>query len=96
MQAEDAAELEYNTAVNKYYNSLSTLASLKDNLELSNDVLKDSELLYKEGLSPLTDLLDAETTQRTAQANYNNQIIQVRIAQLEILNSTGKITNLLN
>lgn len=96
LQAEDAAELEYNNAVNKYFNSLSTLASLEENLALSNDVLKDSELLYKEGLSPLTDLLDAETTQRTAQANYNNQIIQVRIAQLEILNSTGKISNLLN
>lgn len=96
LQAEDAAELEYNNSVNKYFNSLNTLSSLKENLELANDVLGDSELLYKEGLSPLTDLLDAETTQRTAQANYNNQIIQVRIAQLEILNSTGKISNLLN
>lgn len=93
-QAEDAAALEYKSAVNKYYSSLSTLESLSGNLELANDVYKDSNLLYKEGLSPLTDLLDAETTQREAQANYNNQIIQVRIAQLDILNSTGKITTL--
>lgn len=96
LQAEDAANLEYQTAINSYFNSLSTLEALKDNLALANDVLSDSELLYKEGLSPLTDLLEAETTQRSAQANYNNQIIQVRISQLEILNSTGKISNLLN
>ncbi|MEB2775827.1 TolC family protein [Algoriphagus sp. D3-2-R+10] len=95
LQAEDAAELEYKNALNKYYNSISTLKSLDGNLDLANDVLKETTLLYKEGLSPLTDLLDAETTQRAAQANFNNQIIQVRIAQLEILNSTGKITNLL-
>ncbi|MEB2784052.1 TolC family protein [Algoriphagus persicinus] len=95
LQAVDAAELEYKNALNKYYNSISTLKSLDGNLDLANDVLKESTLLYKEGLSPLTDLLDAETTQRAAQANFNNQIIQVRIAQLEILNSTGKITNLL-
>ena len=95
LQAEDAAELEYKNALNKYYNSLSTLKSLDSNLNLADDVMRETTLLYKEGLSPLTDLLDAETTQRQAQANYNNQIIQVRIAQLEILNSSGKISNLL-
>jgi len=95
LQAEDAAELEYKNALNKYYNSLTTLESLDGNLDLANDVFEETTLLYKEGLSPLTDLLDAETTQRQAQASYNNQIIQVRIAQLDILNSTGKITNLL-
>ena len=95
LQAEDAAELEYKNALNKYYNSLNTLASLDSNLDLANDVFEETTLLYKEGLSPLTDLLDSETTQREAQANYNNQIIQVRIAQLEILNSSGKIKNLL-
>lgn len=95
IQAEDAAALEYKTSVNKYYSSLNTLRSLSDNLELANDVLKDTHLLYREGLSPLTDLLNSETIQREAQANYNNQIIQVRISQLEILNSTGKIRNLI-
>ncbi|PZX55436.1 outer membrane protein TolC [Algoriphagus ratkowskyi] len=95
LQLEDAADLEYKNAINKYYNSLTTLASLDSNLDLADEVMKETTLLYKEGLSPLTDLLDAETTQRQAQANYNNQIIQVRIAQLEILNSSGKITNLL-
>jgi len=95
LQAEDAAELEYKNAINKYYNSLSTLESLDGNLDLADDIFKETTLLYKEGLSPLTDLLNAETTQREAQTNYNNQIIQVRIAQLEILNSSGKISTLL-
>jgi outer membrane protein len=93
--ATDAAELEYQSAINKYYNSLSTLKSLEDNLALATDVLNETQLLYKEGLSPLTDLLAAEASGRQAQSNYNNQIIQVRLAQLEILNSTGKIKNLI-
>lgn len=95
IQAEDAAVLEYRTAVNKYYSSQTTLEALSENLALANDVVKDSYLLYKEGLSPLTDLLQAETTQRVAQSNYNKQLIQVRISQLEILKSTGQITNLI-
>ncbi len=94
--AEDKANLEYHNAINKYYNSINTLESLKDNLALAKTVISDTEVLYKEGLSPLTDLLAAETAIRVAQSSYNNQIIQVRIAQLEILNSTGKIKNLIN
>lgn len=94
--AEDNANLEYQNAINKYYNSINTLESLRDNLTLAKTVISDTEVLYKEGLSPLTDLLAAETAIRVAQASYNNQIIQVRIAQLEILNSTGKIKNLIN
>jgi outer membrane protein len=94
--AEDNANLEYQNAINKYYNSINTLESLKDNLALAKTVISDTEVLYKEGLSPLTDLLAAETAIRVAQSSYNNQIIQVRITQLEILNSTGKIKNLIN
>lgn len=95
LQLEDAAELEYQSSLNRYSSSLNTLRSLEENLALAKDVLKETSLLYKEGLSPLTDLLDAEATERQAQSNYNNQIIQVRIAQLDILNSSGKIKNLL-
>lgn len=95
LQATDAAELEYQNALKKYYNSLSTLNSLEGNLTLATNVLDETELLYKESLSPLTDLLAAESSQRQAQANYNNQIIQVRLAQLEILKSTGTIKNLI-
>lgn len=94
--AEDNANLEYQNAINKYFNSIHTLESLKENLALAKTVISDTEVLYKEGLSPLTDLLAAETAIRVAQSSYNNQIIQVRIAQLEILNSTGKIKNLIN
>jgi outer membrane protein len=94
-QAVDAAELGYQNALKSYYNSLSTLKSLEDNLKLATDVLNETELLYKESLSPLTDLLAAEASERQAQANYNNQIIQVKLAQLEILTSTGNIKNLI-
>jgi outer membrane protein len=94
-QATDAAELEYQNALKTYYNSLSTLKSLEENLTLATDVLNETELLYKEALSPLTDLLAAEAASRQAQGNYNNQIIQVRLAQLEILTSTGKVKNLI-
>lgn len=93
--AEEAAAMEYNNASKKYYNSIRTLKALEENLALSNEILEETKLLYKESLSPLTDLLDAESVQRQAQSSYNNQLIQVQIAQVEILKSTGKIKNIL-
>ena len=94
--AEESANLEYQNSTSKYFNSINTLNSLNSNLDLAKEVMEETDLLYKEGLSPLTDLLEAEATLRSAQSSYNNQIIQVRIAQLEILNATGNIKNLLN
>ncbi len=95
-QAMDAANMEYSNATKKYFNSLQTLRANEDNLKLADDVLQETALLYREGISPLTDLLEAESTQRQAQANYNNQLVQVRIAQLEILKSTGQITKIIS
>jgi outer membrane protein TolC len=95
-QAMDAAKMEYNNATKKYFNTLQTLRANEENLKLAADVLRETTLLFKEGLSPLTDLLEAESTQRQAKANYNNQLIQVRIAQLEILKSSGQITRIIS
>ncbi|GAA5025351.1 hypothetical protein GCM10011506_09910 [Marivirga lumbricoides] len=93
--AKDAARMEYDNANKKYYNSIRTLKSLEENLSLANEVLDETQLLYKESLSPLTEVLDAESAQRQARTNYNNQIVQVKIAQIEILKSTGKIKEII-
>jgi len=91
----DAAEMEYENASKKYFNSLKTLDAVAENLLLADEVLKETSLLYKESLSPLTDLLDAESTQRQARASFNNQLVQVQIARIELLKSTGNIRHLL-
>lgn len=93
--AKDAAKMEYDNANKKYYNSIRTLKSLEENLALSDEVLEETQLLYKESLSPLTEVLDAESAQRQARTNYNNQLVQVKMAQIEILKSTGKIKNII-
>lgn len=93
--AMDAAQMEYENANKKYFNSLKTLDAVAENLNLADEVLRETTLLYKQSLSPLTDLLEAESTQRKAQANFNNQLVQVQIARLELLKSTGNIKKIL-
>lgn len=92
--AVDAANMEYQNATKMYFNALKTLDATAENLSLADEVMEETTLLYKENISSLTDLLEAESTQRQAKANFNNQQIMVQMAQVEILKASGRIKEL--
>lgn len=94
-KANQAAEMEYQNAVKKLNNSIRSAKAQEENLELAEDVYKQTELLYTEGLSPLTDLLDAETALREARSAYYNQIVNVKTAEIDLYKSTGSISGLI-
>lgn len=87
----DAAMAEFMTATKKLDNSIKGLYAQRDNLKLSEEVMGQTEQLYKEGLSPLTDLLDAELALREARSSYYSQAVNVKTAQADLLKSTGRI-----
>lgn len=93
--ATQAAEMDYRNAVQKLNNSIRSARAQEENLALAEDVYQQTELLYKEGLSPLTDLLDAETALREARSAYYNQIVNVKTAEIELYKSTGNIAVLM-
>lgn len=87
----EAAMAEFLTATKKFDNSIKGLYAQRDNLKLSEEVMEQSEQLYKEGLAPLTDLLDAELALREARSSYFSQAVNVKTAQADLLKSTGRI-----
>lgn len=89
--AEQNAQASYLNAVKKMNNSLKSLEAQQSNLVLSETVFDQTNQLYREGLSPLTDVLDSETALREARAAYFNQIINVKTAEAELYQSIGKI-----
>ncbi|GGF22447.1 TolC family protein [Echinicola rosea] len=93
--AEQNAEAEYLNAVKKLNNSIKSLKAQESNLELSEDVFKQTGQLYREGLSPLTDLLDAETSLRQARSSYYRQVINVKTAEADLYKSTGQIEKII-
>lgn len=92
MKASQAADMEHQNAVKKLTSSVRSAKAQEENLQLAEEVYAQTELLYKEGLSPLTDLLEAETALREARSAYNNQIINIKTAQIDLYKSTGDIT----
>lgn len=93
-KASQAAEMEHQNAVKKLTSSVRSAKAQEENLRLAEEVYAQTELLYKEGLSPLTDLLEAETALREAQTAYNNQMINVKTAQVDLFKSTGDISKM--
>ncbi|GEO20048.1 transporter [Cyclobacterium qasimii] len=89
--AEQNAQAAYLNAFKKMKNSLKSLEAQQSNLVLSETIFDETSQLYREGLSPLTDVLDSETSLREARAAYFNQIINVKTAEADLYQSTGQI-----
>ncbi len=66
------------------------------NVELAEKVFNSTQNNYQNGLSPLTDLLDAETGLLSAKNDYQEAILNYKIAEIEYLKSKGNIKSLLN
>lgn len=74
--------------------SLSSIQAQERNVALAQEVYRNTNELYKEGLSPLTDVLDTEVSLREAQTNLNNERLKYQLAQLTYLQAKGELKTL--
>ena len=56
---------------------------------------EQTQLLYKEQVSNLTDLLDAEQAYREAQSNYFNEVLKFKQSELELLKAQGQLQTMI-
>ncbi|MFD3001533.1 TolC family protein [Pontibacter toksunensis] len=82
-------------AISQLQNSEDTIEAQQQNVKLAQEVYDTTNQLYKEGLSPLTDLLEAEVQLREARTNLNNEVLKFKIAQLNYLQATGELETLI-
>lgn len=75
-------------------NSISTIRQQEKNITLARDVYETTQSNYKLGLSPLTDLLNAETSLTQARNNHAEALLQFKLAQVEMLKSNGNLQSL--
>lgn len=88
------AEIE--NSADQLENSLGSVDAQKENLELAEDVYDETNLLYKQDLANLTDLLDAETALREARSAYYTQILKAKTAYIDLLKAQGEINKINN
>ena len=91
-----ALSTQYENAKLQVANNINTIQAQKENVDLANEVYSSTQNNYNLGLANLTDLLDAETSLTEAQNNYNEALLQYKLAELDIIKSNGNLKSLLN
>ena len=77
-------------------NNISTINAQEENMKLAAEVYASTQNNYNNGLAPLTDLLNAETSLVDAQNSYNQALLNYRVAEIQLIQSNGNIKSLLN
>ena len=89
-----ALDLELRNAITQLNNSLITLNTQNENVNLAKEVLDNVENNYKVGLASLTDLLDAETSYADAQNNQTNALLDYKLAEIKLIKAKGQLQTL--
>jgi len=75
-------------------NSLLTVRTNQENVQLAKDVLADTQNNYRTGLATLTDLLDAERAYADAQNNHTTALLNYKVAEVQLIKANGKLKSL--
>lgn len=77
-------------------NSLLTVSTNQENVQMAKSVLDDTSNNYKNGLATLTDLLDAEKAYADAQNNYTTSLLNFKVAEVQLIKANGNLRSLAN
>jgi outer membrane protein len=86
-------QMELLNATNSYNHYIKDLEYQKKNLALANKLYTQKQLEYKNNTASLNDIISVDNTVKTAQANYLNTLIQLKIAALDLKKSNGQLLN---
>lgn len=94
-QTTNSLNLAYENAKIEIRNSLNTINSQRQNVNLAQEIYKSTQNNYNNGLAALTDLLDTENALTEAQNSYTQALLNYRIAEIQLIKSNGNIKSLL-
>ncbi|MEY3368017.1 MAG: hypothetical protein RI973_1172 [Bacteroidota bacterium] len=89
-------QLRHEAAITALRTNQNTLRSVLENRQLAESIYQIAQKRFREGLAPITELLDAESSMRQAQTNYLTTLAQIKISEIDLLHINGQIKNLMN
>ncbi len=93
---EELQNLQFQNAGAAVTRAQSTIITNKSNMDLANEVYENTTLQYSQGITNLTDLLNAELSYREAQTNYINSLLDFYLADLDVRKANGTLIQSLN
>jgi outer membrane protein TolC len=87
----DNLSLSFKNSTAQLQKSQTDLGINRENLAFAKQVFEASNLEYQQGVSPLSDLLNADYSYKEAQSNYVTSLISVLSSRLEHEKSKGNL-----
>lgn len=84
-------QMEQMNAINSYNHYVTDLSYQTKNLALANKLYTQKQLEYKNNTASLNDIIAVENTLKSAQANYLNSLVKLKIAELDIKKANGQL-----
>ena len=89
---ESGIDLEVNQSKINLTNTLKTLESQRENIELAAEVARVTKIKYTSGIGSNLEVTEAETDLREAQTNYYNVLYEAILAQIDLKAALGILT----
>jgi outer membrane protein len=86
-----AIDVEIRNTMIAYQNSLKSMQSQKENMELAAKVARVTKIKYEQGVGSNTEVLDAENSLRESQVNYYNALYDAVSARISLDKAYGKL-----
>lgn len=91
---EQQLKMQSINARNKMEINLAGVTTQRNNMNLADEVYQTTQSQFQGGIVSLTELFNAETALREAQVNYVKSVLEVRVAELDLLRSSGNIKSI--
>lgn len=88
-------ELEFANANQTLTMNRVLLETQKENMTLAEELYNVTKLSYREGVAPLTELLNAETSLKESQSQYITALLQIKLGELDHLKTSGQLAKLI-
>ncbi|MCB0570237.1 MAG: TolC family protein [Phaeodactylibacter sp.] len=94
-QVANQTQMEFHNATEQLRQSRSLISQQEKNMQLAEELYSITKLSYQEGVAPLTELLNAETSLKEAQTQYLTATLQQKLAELGHLKTSGELARLI-
>ena len=88
-------ENQFTNARNTVIQNGKVLVAQQENMKLAEALYDVAKLSYTEGVSPLSELINAENGLKEAQNQYLTAMLQINLAELDLMQSSGQLTQII-
>jgi len=95
-QYQESIKVELSNSEIGFSNALENIRNEKATLELSENVLNNTQLQFRQGTGSALDLVQSETAYRESLYNYYNKLLNMYLARIDLEKSKGTLINYIN